>query len=44
MFHMITEEDFSMEYPSKNRINRIASEIQEYLNYKRKMQQHREDE
>ena len=34
--HTIYEADFNTSYPSQSRINRIASEISEYLKYKRK--------
>ena len=34
--HMVTEADFDTESPNPYRIERIASEIREYLNYKRK--------
>ena len=34
--HLIYLDDFSTNYPSQNRINRIANEINEYLEYKRK--------
>ena len=34
--HMICSDDFNTNYPSSNRINRIASEINEYLKYKDK--------
>ena len=34
--HTICLADFNTSYPNPNRINRIASEINEYLNWKRK--------
>lgn len=34
--HMVTEADFDMEHPDPYRVERIASEIREYLTYKRK--------
>lgn len=32
--HVICLADFNTSYPTSNRINRIASEINEYLRYK----------
>ena len=34
--HIILEGDFSTNYPSQSRINRVACEIDEYLRRKRK--------
>ena len=34
--HMIYEADFNTNHPVPNRINRLASEINEYLKYKHK--------
>ena len=34
--HMIYLDDFNTKHPSASRIDRIASEINEYLKYKRK--------
>ena len=34
--HMICSADFNTNYPATNRINRIANEINEYMNWKRK--------
>ena len=34
--HMIYESDFNTNYPNQNRIERIAREIDEYMNYKKK--------
>ena len=34
--HKICPDDFNTNYPNSNRIDRIASEINEYLKYKRK--------
>ena len=34
--HMIYLSDFNTSYPNRNRIDRIASEINEYLKYKNK--------
>ena len=34
--HTICLDDFNTNYPNTNRINRIASEINEYLKYDRK--------
>lgn len=34
--HMICLADFNTNHPNPNRINRIASEINEYLRYKNK--------
>ena len=34
--HMIYPDDFNMNHPNPNRIDRIAGEIDEYLKYKRK--------
>ena len=34
--HVVCSADFNTNYPASNRINRIASEINEYLRYKNK--------
>lgn len=34
--HKICSDDFNTNYPNTNRIDRIASEINEYLKHKRK--------
>ena len=35
--HMIYFDDFNTNHPSSNRVDRIASEINEYLKYKDKI-------
>ena len=35
--HVVYLSDFNTNYPNPNRIDRIASEINEYLKYKRKI-------